>query len=336
MADKGIIKQHPAPVVVAEPPPAGVVPGPLEYPDSDGRFLPENPLQANAIVELRSNLKQHFRDRPDVVVEGDMFLYYEKGQADERLVRGKRVGKFVAPDVIVVLDHDLGGRGTYKLWEEGKPPDFALEVISPSSEVRNRETKRDLYERIGIGEYFVFQPDTRRAGPRLVGYELKKRGYERLGPQVGLPGSVRSDVLGVSLRPEGALLRLRDLRSGTDYLWNVEVIQEKEAEAAARQVAEAARREAEHKAQREAAARREAEHKAEREAAARRQEATARREAEHRAEREAAARREEAAARREAEHRAEREAVERKAVEARLAAFEARLGHGGQHPTDAG
>ncbi len=308
MADKGIIKQHPAPAVVAEPPPAGVVSGPLEYPDSDGRFLPENPLQANAILELRSNLKQHFRDVPDVVVEGDMFLYYAKGQADERLVRGKRVGKFVAPDVIVVLDHDLGGRGTYKLWEEGKPPDFALEVISPSSEVRNRETKRDLYERIGIGEYFVFQPDTRRAGPRLVGYELKKWGYERLGPQVGLPGSVRSDVLGVSLRPEGALLRVRDLRSGTDYLWNVELIRDNESEAEAR-------RRAEHRADREAAARREAEHRADREVAARR-------EAEHKADREAAARRAEAAA--------------RKAVEARLAALEARLGHGVQHPTDAG
>ena len=79
MADKGIIKQHPAPAVVAEPPPAGVVPGPLEYPDSDGRFLPEHPLQANAIVELRGNLKQHFRDRADVVVEGDMFLLLRGG-----------------------------------------------------------------------------------------------------------------------------------------------------------------------------------------------------------------------------------------------------------------
>ena len=185
MADKGIIKQHPAPAVLAEPLPAGVVPGTLEYPDPDGRFLPENPLQANAILDLRSNLKQHFRDQQDVVVEGDMFLYYEKGQADERL-----------------------------------------------------------------------------------------------GPQLGLPGSVRSDVLGVSLRPEGALLRVRDLRSGTDYLWNVELIRDNEAQAAARREAEAARREA--------------------------------------------------------EHRAEREAAARKAVEARLAAFEARLGHGGQHPTDAG
>ncbi len=201
MADKCIIKQRAAPVVVAEPSPACVVPGPLEYPDSDGKFLPENPLQANAIVELRSNVKQHFRDRPEVVVEGDMFLYYAKGQADERRVRGRRVGKFVTPDVTVVLDHDLRGGGTYKLWAQCKPPDFALEVISPSSEVRNRETKRELNARIGIQEYFVFQPDTRRAGPRLVGYEFKKWEYERLGPQVGLPRLMRSAVLGVLLRP---------------------------------------------------------------------------------------------------------------------------------------
>ena len=40
--------------------------------------------------------------------------------------------------------------------------------------------------------------------------------------------------------------------------------------------------------------------------------------------------------RRRAGHRAEREVAARKAVEGRLAALEARLGHGGQDPTDAG
>ncbi len=307
MADKGIIKQHAAHAVAVKPARRRVVPAPLEYPDSDGRFLPDNPLQANAIVELRANLRQHFRHRPDVVVEGDMFLYYQEGQADKRLVRGKRVGKFVAPDVIVVLDHDLGDRGTYKLWEEGKPPDFAMEVISPSSEVRNREAKRELYARLGIQEYFLFQPDARRPGPRLAGYELGEWGYRRLGPEVGTPGAVRSEVLGVSMRPEGAFLRVRDLRSGTDYLWTVELI---DAEAEARRAAE-------------------------REAAGRRAEAEARRAAQQAAEREAAGRRAEAEARRAAQQAAEREAAARKATEARLAALEARLGgRAGMHRTD--
>ena len=114
--------------------------------------MPDNPLQANAVVELRNSLREHFHGVPNVVVEGDLFLYYAKGEADERRVRGKRVGKYVAPNLIVVLDHDLGDRQTHKVWEEGKPPEFALEVISPSSAVRNRVDKKALYARIGIGE----------------------------------------------------------------------------------------------------------------------------------------------------------------------------------------
>ncbi len=246
MARKGRIEQRALPVPVAEP---------LTYPDSDGHFLPDNPLQANAVVELRISLREHFRKVPNVVVEGGMFLYYAEGEADERLVLGKRVGKYVAPDLIVVLDHDLGGRGTHKVWEEGKPPDFALEVISPSSEVRNRVAKKELYERIGIGEYFVFQPGPERAGPRLVGYALEGSAYRDLGPDPELgpeAGSVRSEALGVSFRPEGSFLRVRNLRNGTDYRWSAESEERLEEESEAR-------RQAEERAAREAQARREAE-----------------------------------------------------------------------------
>ncbi|MDE0105208.1 MAG: Uma2 family endonuclease [Bryobacterales bacterium] len=299
MADKGIIEQYDASDLAGEPAQWTVDPEPLEYPDSDGRFLPENPLQANAIVELRSNLKQHFRRRSDVVVEGDMFLYYAEGQEDERRVRGKRVGKFVSPNVIVVLDHDLEGRGTYKLWVEGKPPDFAMDVISPSSELRNHEEKKALYARLGIREYFLFQPDARRPGPRLVGYELGESGYRRLGPEVGLPGAVRSAVLGVSLRPKGAFLRVRDDRSGTDYLWSVEWLDSIEGDAAARREAVAVRQAAELAAELEAGGMGEA------------------------------ARRAVKVAQLEAEQRAERELAARKAAEARLADIRARLGCGG-------
>ena len=169
MATKGTIEQSALPVPVAEPAPRMEVVEPLSNPDSDGHFLPPNPLQANAIVELRLSVRTHFRDVPNVVVEGRMFLYCAEGEADERLVLGTRVGKYIAPELIVVLDHDLEGRGTYTVWLEGKPPDFALEVISSSSELRNRAAKKELYERVGIGEYFVFQPDPQRPGPRLAG-----------------------------------------------------------------------------------------------------------------------------------------------------------------------
>ena len=88
MAAKGRIEQSALPVPVAEPAPRLEVVDTLSYPDSDGHFLPDNPLQANAVMELRISLREHFRGVPDVVVEGDMFIYYARGEADERRVRG--------------------------------------------------------------------------------------------------------------------------------------------------------------------------------------------------------------------------------------------------------
>ena len=83
----------------------------MYYPDSDGRFLPENPIQARAIMNVRFALQHHFDRVANVVLEGDMFLYYEPGNP----------AASIAPDIFVVFDHDLGKRGVYKLWEEGKP-----------------------------------------------------------------------------------------------------------------------------------------------------------------------------------------------------------------------
>ena len=308
MDDEDIIEQQTLPTAMAEPQPLPVFAEPIEYPDSDGHFLPDNPLQSNAIVELRFSLKEHFRGVPNVVLEGDMFLYYAQDEADERRVRGRRVGKYVAPDVFVVLDHDLGGRLTYKLWEEGKAPDFALEVISPSSELRNRRDKKELYGRIGVQEYFLFQPDVRRPSPRVVGYTLRGGAYRELGPDATLPGAeaVVSEVLGVSLRPEGAFLRVRDQRSGKDYPWMEEAGQKMEA-------LSAARGRAEQRANREAAARRSESERADREAAARRSES-------ERADR--------------ANERADREAAARRSAEARTAALEARLDQIAQRPLD--
>ena len=179
----------------------------VHYPDSDGHFLPDNPLQAHAVINVRFALQEHFGEVDNVVLEGDMFMYYEEGNP----------AASIAPDVYVVLDHDLGKRGVYKFWEEGKPPDFALEVISPSSTIRNAKEKRVLYAQLGIGEYFLFQPDPSKRGRRLVGYQLWGDAYEPVPPEPD--DAVCSEALGVSFRVEGENLRLRNLATGQDYPW---------------------------------------------------------------------------------------------------------------------
>ena len=205
MADRKTIAQHVAVAAVEGTRPAATEA--LHYPDSDGHFLPDNPLQAHAVMNVRFALQHHFDKVENVVLEGDMFMYYEEGNP----------AASIAPDVYVVLDHDLDKRGVYKFWEEGKPPDFALEVISPSSKIRNAKEKRKLYQRLGIGEYFLFQPDPHKRGRRLVGYRLWGDTYEAVPPEPD--GAVCSTALGVSFRVEGENLRLRSLATGLDYAW---------------------------------------------------------------------------------------------------------------------
>ncbi len=137
----------------------------------------------------------------------------------------------------MVLDHDLGMRRVYKIWEEGKPPDFALEVISPSTRSRNEKEKVALYERLGIGEYFQFQPDPEKPEPRLVRGKYREVEAE---PGRGL----LSARLGVELQVEGKNLRVRDaLMPGLVYSWNKEIPKNTAvAEARAEAEAEARRR----------------------------------------------------------------------------------------------
>ena len=208
MSDQKTIAQQTAVEPAVRTPP--VAPESVHYPDSDGHFLPAHPLQARAVLNSRFALQQHFDRVDNVVLEGNMYLYYEEGNP----------AASISPDVFVVLEHDLGDRPVYKLWEEGKPPDFALEVISPTSEIRNGEERRELYARLGIGEYFLFQPDPRCRGRRLVGYRLTGASYDEVPGEPG--GALHSSALGVSLRVEGANLRLSSLESGQDYAWTEE------------------------------------------------------------------------------------------------------------------
>ena len=181
MGDKRIIEQRiPAAAGVAE----------ARFPDSDGRFLPENDTQAEAILSVRYALTRHYSGVEDVYLAGNLFVYYD---ADDDAVS-------VAPDVFVVLGTARGRRTSYKVWEEGKPPDFVLEVISPRSKDRDLVDKAGKYAAMGVREYFVFQPDPERRGYRLSGRRLWGRGYVELqpvrGPACGAGAAQRGAVAG--------------------------------------------------------------------------------------------------------------------------------------------
>ena len=296
------------------------VPVPVEYPSSDGQPMAETSVHRECIVDTIGTARGLFAERPDVYVSGDMFVYYEEGNPRASVV----------PDVFVVVGavkdelREGGWRDTYKLWEEPKGPDFVLEVTSRSTRRQDQVGKRALYARLGVGEYFLYDPRGEYLAPALQGMRLRGGEYERLSPE-RLPDGregVWSEVFGLYLCRRGQALRLHDPVTGQDLRTPGEEAAAGREEAAARQAAEA--RAAEEATARQAAEARAAEETAARQAAEVRaaEETAARQAAEVRVAEEAAARREEAAARRE-------EATARRAAEARIAELEALLSSGG-------
>ena len=95
----------------------------LDYPESDGQPVAETEFQFNPILNAVGSLRIHFQHRQDVYVVGNLLLYYEEGNQ----------AASVAPDVFVAFGVPNHTRRTYLLWQEGKTPDFVLEVTSQST-----------------------------------------------------------------------------------------------------------------------------------------------------------------------------------------------------------
>ena len=121
----------------------------IDYPESDGKPMAENDPQLHAIHYGFGALRMRYAERPDVYVSADLLIYYEEGNP--------RVS--VVPDVFVVFGVEDRMRGNYKVWEEGKGPDFALEVASPSTWREDVERKPGVYAGLGVTEYFLYGPD---------------------------------------------------------------------------------------------------------------------------------------------------------------------------------
>ena len=204
----------------------------VDYPSSDGKPLAENDLQARAILYAFGALRVRYSDRRrDVYVSADLLIYYEEGN--------RKVS--VAPDVFVVFGVEDHPRMNYKVWEEGKGPDFVLEVASPNTWREDVERKPGIYASLGVREYFLFDPTGEHITPRLQGYRLMGGGYERLPTVESIDRTLTlpSEVLGLELRAKGEEMRFHDPATGETLLSYAEEHAARREEAAARRAAEA-------------------------------------------------------------------------------------------------
>lgn len=166
------------------------VEGEIDYPESDGNLMAENTEQFAWIVLIKENLEILFRDDPNVFVAGDLLWYPVKGHNRLR----------VAPDAMVVFGRPKGRRGSYKQWEEaGLPPQVVFEVLSPGNRADEMADKLEFYERFGVEEYYLYDPDT----DTLEGWQRGDDGQlhplpilrEWVSPRLGIRFDVRSSPM---------------------------------------------------------------------------------------------------------------------------------------------
>ena len=214
----------------------------VEYPCSDGQPMAETETHGACMMYVTSALRWWFEKlgRTNVHVGSNSFLYYERG--NPRAV--------VAPDVYVVVGAPAYLRDTYLLWNEPKGPDFVLEVTSASTRRTDERRKRDVYAKLGVSEYFLYDPRAEYLTPPLQGFRLHDGVYRPLPAVTVLSNrgvAVTSGVLGLELRDEreARRVRLRDPSTGESLLSHRESERAREEEAAARRAAETRIRELE-------------------------------------------------------------------------------------------
>lgn len=184
------------------PPEERVVATVVHYPESDGQPMGETEQHINAIMYLYQALKHFLRQAERTYAAANMLFYYEEGNPTA----------VVVPDAFVVKGISKHVRRTFKLWEEKVAPCVVFEITSSSTRLEDLGGKRALYEMLGVHEYFLFDPLGEYLEPQLQGFRLEEGYYQRL--ELSPEGTLSSQELELTLRPDGDLLRLVDPETG--------------------------------------------------------------------------------------------------------------------------
>jgi Uma2 family endonuclease len=85
----------------------------------------------------------------------------------------------VQPDIVVILksnQNQINELGRF----EGVP-DLLVEVLSPSNKEYDLIKKKDLYEKFGVKEYWIVDPETKLA----IGFKLSGNTYTKISEEIG-------------------------------------------------------------------------------------------------------------------------------------------------------
>ncbi|WP_103670450.1 Uma2 family endonuclease [Pseudanabaena sp. BC1403] len=165
----------------------------LDSPLEDFEPMPEGDKQRRNLSYATEALKLWFEQLPDVYVSGNLFIRYEEDGAEKR----------IAPDIFVVFGTSKEDRVSYTVWEEdGKVPDFVLEITSKGTVTKDRKENPLIYRDLGVKEYFQYDPSGISLKPdSLQGVRLENDKYVPISVSTLADGtlSLHSQTLGLDL-----------------------------------------------------------------------------------------------------------------------------------------
>ena len=101
------------------------------------------------LMELSTQFHTFLRGKPCRVYPApcDVRLYYEEDESDDTVVQ---------PDIIIICEEKKRGKEGCR-----GAPDFVVEILSPSNTAIEMQRKFKLYQKAGVREYWVVDPETK-------------------------------------------------------------------------------------------------------------------------------------------------------------------------------
>ena len=139
-------------------------------------------------------LAHHFGNRDSTLFGAQLYIVPEPGPS---------AAHWQSPDLLITFDPELYYRSNgYIISEQGKPPDFVLEIASESTAALDTGQKREDYAALGIPEYWRFDETGEHYGARLAGDRLLGGVYRPIPIRRVSEDTLwgHSEVLGLDIR----------------------------------------------------------------------------------------------------------------------------------------
>jgi len=150
---------------------------------------------------LIDTIQPWLEQRTDGYVGGNMFVYYSLAQLKNQDFRG--------PDFFAVLGVPKTERLSWVVWEEGKPPDVVIELLSESTANNDKNQKKLIYQnQMRVSEYFWYDPFNPND---FAGFDLNSGAYQQIA--LNEKNQLVSKVLDL------ALVRWEGNYRGVDATW---------------------------------------------------------------------------------------------------------------------